>query len=108
MRTRGIKKQFWLNEEEAESLQIKSTKAGLKECEYIRKIILDYELKEKPDDRFYEVMKNIRGLANNMNQLAKKAHSFGFIDELSYKRNAEQVIHFIEKIKDEYLRDKRG
>ena len=105
MRYRNIKKQFWFSEEENKILATNSEKAGLSESEYIRELLIGYKLKEKPDDRFYESLKVIRGLANNMNQLATKAHSLCFIDELSYQKNADKVFLFIEQFKDEYLRE---
>lgn len=105
MRYRNIKKQFWFSEEENKILATNSEKAGLSESEYIRELLIGYKLKEKPDDRFYESLKVIRGLANNMNQLATKTHSLGFIDELSYQKNADKVFLFIEQFKDEYLRE---
>lgn len=108
MRYRNKKKQFWFSEEECKILAINSQKAGLSESEYIRELLLGYQLREKPDDRFYEHIKVIRSIANNMNQLAKKAHSLGFIDEVAYKRNADKVIDFIEEIKDKYLTDVKG
>lgn len=108
MRFRNKKKQFWFSDEECKILAINSTKVGLTESEYIREVLLGYKLKEKPDDRFYENIKVIRSIANNMNQLAKKAHSLGFIDELEYKRNADRVVNFIEELKDKYLEDEKG
>ena len=99
MRYRNIKKQFWFNEEECQILTINSYKAGLSESEYIR------ELKEKPDDRFYDNLKVIRSIANNLNQLAKKANSLGFIDEPEYKRNVDLIKKFIKDFKNEYLQD---
>ena len=55
-RTRVYKKQFWLNEEELQALKSKAEKAGMNESELVRKMLLDYKIKEKPDERFYEVM----------------------------------------------------
>ena len=108
MRYRNKKKQFWFSEEECKILAINSQKAGLSESEYIRELLLGYKLREKPDDRFYEHIKVIRSIANNMNQLAKKAHSLGFVDEVEYKRNADRVVDFIEEIKEKYLLDEKG
>ena len=104
-RYRNIKKQFWFNEEECKILAINSTRAGLSESEYMREILVGYKLKEKPDNRFYDNLKILRNLANNMNQIAKKANSLGFIDELSYKRNAEMIKLFIKDFKNEYLKE---
>ncbi len=108
MRYRNKKKQFWFSDEECSILATNSAKAGLSESEYMRELLLGYKLKEKPDDRFYEHIKIIRSIANNMNQLAKKAHILGFIDEVYYRRNADRVINFIEEIKDKYLEDEKG
>ena len=105
MRYRNIKKQFWFNEEECKILAVNSTKAGLSESEYIRELLVGYKLKEKPDDRFYDNLRVIRSLANNMNQIAKKANSLGFIDELSYRKNVDMIKRFIKSFKDTYLKD---
>lgn len=105
MRYRNKKKQFWFSEEECNILATNSAKAGLSESEYIREILVGYKLKEKPDDRFYENLKVIRSLSNNMNQIAKKAHSLGFIDELAYKKNVDMIKRFIKDFKDEHLRE---
>lgn len=108
MRTRSIKKQFWLNEQENEMLALNSTKAGLTESDYLRYIILGYTLKEKPDERFYEVMKQMRSIAHNLNQLTAKSHSLGFIDELSLNKQKELWIDFMDKIKKEFLINEKG
>lgn len=103
MRTRSVKKQFWLNEQENETLSLNSMKAGMTESDYLRYIIMGYTLKEKPDDRFYEIMKQMRSIAHNLNQLTVKAHSLGFVDELSLKKQKEIWIKFMDEIKTEYL-----
>ena len=83
-RTRNIKKNFWFNKEENNILLNKSKLAGMNASDYIRKIVLGYELKEKPDDKFYEQIKLLKSIAHNMNQIAIKSHKLGFIDEIEY------------------------
>ena len=39
-----------------------------------------------------------------MNQIAAKAHSLGFVDELEYKRNADEVMKLCGEIQKEYAR----
>ena len=56
------------------------------ESAVIRCLINNYEPREKPDDRFYEALKDLRAIGNNLNQLARKANSLGFIDETYYKK----------------------
>ncbi len=107
MRTRTHKKQFWLSDEEIEALELKSKKVGLNESEYIRKLILGYEPREKPDDRFYETMKQLRAIGNNLNQIARKANSLNFVDYPLYKAEAEKWNNFILDIKKEFLLSKK-
>lgn len=102
-RNRNIRKQVWLNREEATLLSKKSKKAGLNESVLIRNLINGYEPREKPDDRFYEVMKDMRSIGNNLNQITKKLHSLGFIDQLLYQKESEKWNKFMTSIKTEYL-----
>ena len=103
MRTRNHKKQFWLNDEEAKALKDKSAKAGINESDFIRKVLLDYKLKEKPDKEFYEYIKLLRSISNNMNQLAYKANAFGYIEEEYYKKAVINLTNFIDELKSKYV-----
>lgn len=103
MRYRNKKKQFWFSFEESEVLAINSQKAGLSESEYIRKLVIGYKLKEKPDSEFYETMKLMRSISNNLNQIAKKAHTLNYIDEVAYQKQCDKMQDFIEEVKNKYL-----
>lgn len=103
MRKRQIKKQVWLNREEAMILKKKAKKVGFKEAELIRNLIIGFEPREKPDDRFYDVMKEMRAIGNNLNQIARKANSLNFIDSSLYKKEAENWNRFMINVKREYL-----
>ena len=107
MRTREIKKQFWVNEEEAKLLSNKAYRVGLSESEFIRFFIRGFEPKEKPDERFYEAIKQLRIIGVNINQIAKKANTTNFIDKEMYKKDAETMHKLIDLIKNEFLRPKR-
>ena len=107
MRNRQIKKQVWLNREEATYLKKKSKKAGINESELIRNLIIGYEPKEKPDDRFYDVMKGMRAIGNNLNQIARKANALNFIDCSLYKKEVENLNRFMMDVKREYLLPKK-
>ena len=104
MRKRNIKKNFWLNKEEATILKNKAKKAGKNEAEFVRCLVTGAVVKEKPDDRFYEVMRELSAIGNNLNQIARKANEKkGFIDAVRYKREAEKWDNFIIKVKREFL-----
>ncbi len=86
-----IQKHFRFSKEDAENLKIKSQKTCLSESQLIRMLLRGYNPKEKPDDRFYEAMRQLSSIGNNINQLAAKAHSLGFIDA---KKLDEEVIRW--------------
>lgn len=102
-RTRTFKKQFWFNEEEKNALAKLSNKVGKTESYVVRNLVMDCKLKEKPDKEFYEVLKLLKAISHNINQIAMKAHVLGFIDELAYKKEVDKLDNFVDKIKEKYL-----
>lgn len=66
---KGIKKQFWLSEKDAADLKRKAQKCGITETAMIRQLLRGYEPREKPDERFYEAMKEMYAIGSNLNQL---------------------------------------
>ena len=80
----------------------------MSEGELIRSLILGYEPKEKPDGEFYDIMFLMRNIANNLNQIAKKAHIQGFIDKHYYMQEAEKWNRFMVDVKKEYLLPRKG
>ena len=106
MDNRCIRKQIRLNEEEANMLYQKSIKTKMNESQFLRNLIVTSVIKEKPDDRFYEVMKQMRYISNNLNQIATKANALGFIDAPYYKREAEKWNKFMLDVKNEFLLSK--
>jgi len=69
-----------MNEREAEVLYKCVKKSGLSRESYIRTVLSGSVPREKPDDRFYAVMRDLSAIANNVSQLARKATVFGSID----------------------------
>lgn len=103
MRNRTIKKQFWLNETEEKLLKEKSKKAGLSEAEFIRSFINGCKLKEKPDENFYDVLKDLRGIAINVNQLARQSNRYQYVDSNKFFTIADKISDFIIAIQETYL-----
>ncbi len=101
---RTIKKQFWLSRSEAQDLQKKAKKACLSEAGLIRLLLKGYEPREKPDADFYEAMKELSAIGNNINQLAVKANSLGFVDAPQLKKEAERWHKFQADMERIYLR----
>ena len=72
---RTIKKQFWFSKAEAQDLQKKAKRTCLTEAALVRLLLKGYEPREKPDDRFYDVMRELSAIGNNINQLAHQANA---------------------------------
>ena len=59
MSKRNIEKHFLMNRQEAQDLQKKAKKACLTEAALIRLLLRGYEPREKPDERFYDAMREL-------------------------------------------------
>ena len=65
---KGIKKQFWLSEKDAADLKQKAQRCGITETAMIRMLLHSYEPREKPDERFYEAMREMYAVGNSLNR----------------------------------------
>ena len=70
----------------------------------IRILLHGYEPKEKPDAKFYEAMRQLSTIGNNINQLAVKANALGFIDVPMLKAEALRWHKFQADIESVFLR----
>ena len=103
MRKRNIRIQVRLNDIEYAKLldDVAVSKANI--SDYIRKLILGKEIKEKPDREFYKIMKQLSKIGVNLNQIAHKANSTNNIDKDFYKIEAEEWHKFAREVKKKYL-----
>lgn len=92
-----------LTEKEAEDLKHKANMCGINQSALIRVLLKGYEPREKPDDRFYEVMRQMSAIGNNLNQIAARANTLGFIDAAEYKRQAERFNQFQLAVEREFI-----
>ena len=102
MRERTIKKQFWINQDEENLLKSKSKRAGLNESEFLRSLIKGYKIKEQPTEEIREFIKQISGIANNINQIARTVNSTKYIrnQDLEYIKNTipQFILKFQKKV----------
>ena len=89
MKKRNIRVTVRLSEEEYDKHESRRKKTGLSREAYIRNALDGIVPKEKPDARFYEAMKDITGIVNNVNQLARIANASGSIQTHMLKAEAE-------------------
>ena len=104
MRKRNIQKIIRLDREEAQELQRKAKKCGMSEMALMRSLIKGYEPKEKPDDRFYDVMRQLSSIGNNIHQLSAKANALNFIDAPQLANEALCWHRFQAEVERKFLR----
>ena len=92
-----------MNHSEAAALALKAKKAGLTEATVIRFLVKSYSPKEKPDDRFYVVMRQLVGIGNNIQQICRKANALNFIDAPALSKEAEKWNDFWLEVRQKYL-----
>ena len=104
MSNKRIKKQFWLSETENQELLRKAKLSGLSQTSVIRLLLMNYEPREKPDQRFYETMQQLYSIGNNINQIVRKANSLGFVDVVALEEQLDKLSRFEAEIEAFYLR----
>lgn len=104
MRKRSIQKIVRFTRDEAQDLAKKAKKTCLSEAGLIRLLLKGYEPKEKPDEKFYDVMRELSSIGNNINQLAVKANTLNFVDAPQLKKEAERWHKFQADVERVFLR----
>lgn len=107
MRSRGVKKQIWLNDEEEYILKTKSQAVGMNASDYMRHLIVGYKPKEKPPEEFYNNFKEIRRIGKNINQIARLASASNKVDMLYFQKQIDMLDTLIIEIKNKYLRPEK-
>lgn len=102
-RQRVVRFEVKLNYEEDEKLRCNSEKCKISKSEYVRRLIMNKKIREKPDDKFYEVMTSLTRIGNNLNQIARKANSLNIIDSDLYNFEARKWNKFMNEVKENYL-----
>ena len=95
---------FFLNDEEYEKLCRDAATCNKDLSKYIRMTIQWIAPIEPPSVEVKEFTRELRRLGVSMNQIAAKAHSLGFVDELEYKRTADEVMKVLGAIQQEYAK----
>ena len=86
-----------MSRNELQELDKKVRKTGMSREGYIRSIAENMRPVEIPPAPYYDLLRELRAVGNNMNQLAYKAHSLGFVDAPMY-RNADVMIALADKM----------
>ena len=107
MRKRNIKKQIWINVQEDNLLKKKSNESGLSESEFIRSLVKGYRIKEQPTEEIKNFQRELYGIANNINQIAKISNSKYSTSHDDYNYISNTLSDFILRFEKElYSRQK--
>jgi len=95
MKKRTIEIKVRLNREESDTLNKRAKKSGYSREGYVRSLINGYIPRELPPPAYHDMMRELHGIGNNLNQIAQKAHVLNVMDAQRYddalRRFAEAV-----------------
>ena len=89
-------------------MQKKAKKTCLTEAALVKLLVRGYEPKERPDERFYDVMRQLSSIGNNINQLAAQANSLSFVDAQKLQKEAERWHKFQADVERQFLRPEKS
>ena len=93
-----------LNDAELKRLDEWSAAANMSRSNYIRQLIAGFQPVAFPPVEYRQSIDELQHIGINMNQLATKAHSLGFIDEPEYRRNATRVWRVVAELSAQLAR----
>ncbi|MDL2230218.1 plasmid mobilization relaxosome protein MobC [Alistipes sp. OttesenSCG-928-L06] len=89
-----------LNMEEEYSLRRRCKQASLSKQEYIRQSIANSMVVQRISPEISDMIRKLCGMANNLNQIAKKANQVGYSDiRTEYLLLAESIDNLIQRIR---------
>ncbi len=104
MRRRNHQLKTRLDDKEYELFLKKVERTGLSKEEYLRSLIKDIVPTELPPMQFFDVLRELRQLNVNMNQIAMKAHSLNLIDAPFYEKCHKELQSIVGEIKREIFK----
>ena len=87
-----------LNDAELAQLNHDVEKSGWSREKYLRALIANRPIQERPSMDLVDVLRNLQQINNNMNQVAMKANSLNFVDTAAYWENVELLKDTIGKL----------
>ena len=81
MRKRNVHVQFWLDKKEAEAFNKKVKRSGLSREVYLRHLINGLVPQDAPPPAYFDFIRELHGIGNNLNQIAKRVNSTGNLYE---------------------------
>ena len=104
MRKRRIKKNFWFDEEEDNSLKNLSSVSGKTEVQVIRKLITGATIKEKPPQEFYEIMKELLHFRKDIKTIKELSRFTKQLDTKRLEKTLDGIDELRLRIAEKYLK----
>jgi len=98
MRKRQIPIQIYLDEAEYRELKEWSAASNRTMSSYIRELLQNSQPVAFPPIEYQEVLYELRKIGVNLNQIASKAHTLGFVDEREYKEESKLLWRVIAEL----------
>ncbi len=99
---------FRISESDSRLLTEKAKACGLSRSAYLRKLLHGHQPKELPPLDYYKMMKELKQIGNNLNQIAYVANSTGNIDGQEYHAMAVWLRQKIREIEKGVLETENG
>ena len=80
MRKRNCRVEVCFTKDELSALSKKAKKSGMSIGGFIRKAVTGMEIKEAPPAEYYDMIRELRRVGSNINQVLKKANAAGLLD----------------------------
>ena len=94
----------YLSDDEYEKLCKDAATFNRDKSKYLRLLIEWIEPVAPPSVEVKEFTRELRRLGVSMNQLAARANTLGFVDDLEYRRYADEVMKVLGAIQQEYAK----
>ena len=93
----------YLNDSEYERFTRIATATNSTNSDLVRRLLQTSVFVEFPPVEYREIIDQLEHIGINLNQLARVAHSLGFIDEPEYRKNANEVWRMVAQLCRMYL-----
>ena len=104
MKTRTTEMHLRLTPEEKETLTEKAKLARLSREEFCRRILNGAIVKEAPSVDVRQLLRQMRHIGGNLNQLLARANTVGFIDTIQLKKELAELRKAREVIVEAYTK----
>ena len=93
----------YLNDSEYQRFRHIAVATNSANSDLVRRLLQTSVFVEFPPVEYREIIDQLEHIGINLNQLARVAHSLGFIDEPEYRKNANEVWRMVARLAQIYL-----